>query len=184
MLDAGCGPGDLTFDILMPNLPSNFQRLVGVDVSNEMIDYARKTQIHPRLSFEQFDLCTKLEKQPLNSAEPFDHIFSFYTLMWISTCMKTCLESFYKLLIPNGDLFVLFNGNHPNYDVYKEQSLDKRWARYMFDVDKITPSTQNSKDPVKEFTDLLNKYGFIDCDVRIVSKNQTIDQSRLRGKSF
>lgn len=31
ILDAGCGPGDVTVDILMSYLPANFSRLVGVE---------------------------------------------------------------------------------------------------------------------------------------------------------
>lgn len=48
VLDAGCGTGDVTFDLLLPILPPNFERVVGVDISKEMIEYARETQLHPR----------------------------------------------------------------------------------------------------------------------------------------
>lgn len=124
ILDAGCGSGDVTVDILLPVLPKNFHRLVGIDISKQMIDYARKTQIHPKLSFEQFDLCTDLEKHPLTNLQQFDHIFSFYTFHRVPD--KTmCIKNFNKLLGTNGDLLLLFAGNHPIYDAYKEQSLDK-----------------------------------------------------------
>lgn len=62
IIDAGCGPGDVTVDILMPYLPANFIRLVGIDISKEMIGYARRTYVHPNLSFELFDLGKDLEK--------------------------------------------------------------------------------------------------------------------------
>lgn len=81
VLDAGCGSGDVTRE--WPILPSNFKRLVGVDISYKMLDYAKKTQIHPKLSFEYFDLNLELEKQALRSSEPFDHVFSFFCLMCI-----------------------------------------------------------------------------------------------------
>ncbi len=32
VLDAGCGSGDVTFNLLLPILPSNLDRVVGVDI--------------------------------------------------------------------------------------------------------------------------------------------------------
>lgn len=64
-LDAGCGPGNVTINILLPMLPVNFKRLVGIDVSKEMIAYARKTYTHPKVSYELFNLDLELEKQSL-----------------------------------------------------------------------------------------------------------------------
>lgn len=166
----------------MPILPTNFSRLVGIDISNEIIDYARKTQIYPKLSFEQFDLCTDLEKQPLSNTEPYDHIFSFFTLMWISTCFRTCIQTFYKLFVPNGDMLLLLSvGKHPLYDIYKEQSLNEKWAKYMEDVDKVILPFQYAKDSEKEFFDFLDENGFTDCDVRFRRKNftyESIDATR------
>lgn len=135
ILDAGCGPGDVTAGILMPTLPKNFSRLVGVDISSEMINYARKTWTHPKLLFEQFDTCADLEKQPFCNSQPFDHIFSFFLLMWVPNLRK-CIQNFYKLLVSKGDILLLFIGNHTVYDAYKEQSFDKKWAKYMQDVDE------------------------------------------------
>lgn len=181
VLDAGCGSGDVTVDILLPILPRNFHRLVGIDVSREMIDYARKTQINSKLSFEQFDLCIELEKQPLSSIKSFDHIFSFYTFHRVLD-KKMCIQNFHKLLSENGDMFLTFIGNHPLYDAYKEQSFDKRWASYMMDVDKIAPPYQHSENPCKEFRDLLNNHGFTNCVVRVFGKNFTFENTEtLRG---
>lgn len=76
VLNAGCGAGDVTVEILLPILPPNFKSLVGVDLSNQMIN-------HPKVQFERFDLAAEFENQPLNGIEPVDHNFSFYCLMWI-----------------------------------------------------------------------------------------------------
>lgn len=186
VLDAGCGSGDVTADILLPILPKQFQRLVGVDISYEMIEYARKTQTHPKLSFEQFDLCSNLEKQPLKCDGSFDHIFSFYTFHRVPD-KKLCIENFYKLLDANGDLLLMFAGNHPVYDVYKEQSVNSKWASYLSNVDQITPTYQNAKlkDPAKEFHDLLTECGFTHCDVRVNEKMMCFENiDMLRGILF
>lgn len=93
------GPGDVTAEVVLPFLPANFKRLVGADVSKEMVEFCRKTHKHPKLSFEQFNFDQELEKQPFSNVEPFDHIFSFYCLHFIQN-QKLCLQNFYKLLNP------------------------------------------------------------------------------------
>lgn len=106
VLDVGCGPGDVTAEVLLPFLPENFKRLVGADVSNEMVEFCRKTRKHPKLTFQQFNVDQELEKQAFASVEPFDHIFSFYCLHFIQN-QKLCLQNFYKLLNP-GTLFCAY----------------------------------------------------------------------------
>lgn len=131
VLDAGCGSGDVTYDVLLPFLPANFKRLVGVDISKEMIKFAQKTYTHPKLAFQEFNLDVAVEEQSLsNDAQTFDHIFSFFTLHWIQN-QKQCMENFYKLLNSGGDMLLMFLAHHPAYDVYMEQSLDPKWAPYM-----------------------------------------------------
>lgn len=180
VLDVGCGPGDVTIDILMSFLPADFSRLVGVDISKAMINYARETYAQPNLSFEQFDLSKDLEKQPFRNAEPFDHIFSFYVLMWTSH-LETCIQNFHKLLVPSGDMLLLYN-NYPVFDVYKVQSLEKRWAKYMSDVDQRRPPFQGSRQLRKDICALLSYHGFCDFDVKVRKRNiQHKNIASLRG---
>ncbi|KAJ6645467.1 Juvenile hormone acid O-methyltransferase [Pseudolycoriella hygida] len=168
-LDAGCGPGDITSDILSPFLPSNYKRLVGVDISKEMIGYARETVANPKLSFEEFDLSRNLEDQKFANSEPFDHLFSFYTLMWVSD-QKTCMRNFNKLLRPGGNMLLIFLGNHPVYDVYQEQSKNIKWAEYMTDVNQLISPYHSSEDPAKQLQTLLSECGFGKADIRIHNK--------------
>lgn len=188
VLDAGCGPGDVTVDILMPILPANFSRLVGVDISESMIDYARKAYVRPKLSFELFDLSKNLEAQTFRHTKPFDHIFSFYVIMWISN-LETCIRNFYKLLVPNGEILLITIGKYPVYDTFKEQSLNKRWAKYMTDFDDEMTPFSSTKYLNENSCDLLNKHGFTNCEVRIHRKNTTYKNvNAVRGalnfKSF
>lgn len=53
--------------------------ILGTDVSNDMIEYAKKRHnIKKRLEFEIFNIETK--ELPTKYVSEFDHIFSFYTL--------------------------------------------------------------------------------------------------------
>lgn len=80
-LDLGCGEGYTTANILLPKLPPNLTLLLGCDISEKMICFAKKTRRNPRLDFQQLDLmdsdaCRRISGQ-------FDHVFSFYCLHWI-----------------------------------------------------------------------------------------------------
>lgn len=183
VLDAGCGSGDVTFDLILPILPQNFERIVGIDISKEMIEYARKTYVHPKVSFELLNLDIGLEKQSLCGIEPFDHIVSTFCLMWVQN-QSTCMQNFYKLLKPGGDVLLLLLAKHPLYDAYKHQSQDNRWAKYMTNVDQIITPYQYSVDPEAEFRILMNECGFIDCDIRVVDRTYIFDSTeKLRSKN-
>lgn len=169
MLDVGCGSGDITMDIVLPILPEKFERLVGCDLSDDMVNYARDKHFHPRTSFEQFDLSVDLETQSTLKKESFDHITSFYCLMWVHN-QKTAIKNLYKLLKPGGDLLVAFVAQHPIYDFYKQQSRDIRWAQYMTDVDEFCSPYQHSQDPAEDFHECLLDSGFTDCIVQAREK--------------
>lgn len=182
MLDAGCGPGNITRDVILPFLPGTFERLVGVDISNEMINYARATQIHPKLSFELFNLDMELEKQPLNNIKPFDHIFSCYCMMYVKD-HNLCLRNFYKLLKPGGDTLLLLLTYTPIYDLYKQQSEDSRWSKYMHDVDNSKVPYQNSKNAEDEFRTILVNAGFTECDVKLHKKGFVFNSDAMHSKN-
>lgn len=183
VLDAGCGSGDVTYEVLLPFLPATIERVVGVDISKEMIEFARKKYVHPKLSFLEFNLDVELEKQSFKYVEPFDHIFSFYAIHWIRN-QKLCMQNFHKLLRPGGDMFLLFLGQHPAYDVYVEQSKDSRWAKYMTDAGQRMSPYHYSKDPAEELKRLLAECGFKECNVTAEKKfyNHTLES--LTSKIF
>lgn len=169
ILDIGCGSADVTIDYLLPILPENFERLVGVDISEDMVNFARQQYPNPRISFDKFDLNSDVEKQPFNATEPFDHITSFYCLHWIQN-QERAIQNMYKLLKPNGDLLVVFLAQNPIFEIYKQMSLSKKWSKYMTDVDLFISPYQNSKNPADQFGKLLNSMGFTEYSVEIREK--------------
>lgn len=169
LLDIGCGSGDVTIDFLLPILPANFQRLVGVDLSEEMVDFARQQYPHPRISFDKFDLGLDIEKQPFHTTEPFDHITSFYCLHWVQN-QERAVQNMYKLLKPDGDMLLVFLAQNPIFEIYKQMSLSKKWAKYMTDVDRFISPYQNSKNPADQFGKLLYSSGFTEYSVDIREK--------------
>lgn len=169
LLDIGCASGDVTIDLVLPILPANFELLIGCDLSNEMIEFARKKYIIPNVYFEQFNLAIDAEKQSLWTHEKFDHITSFYCLMWVHD-QKTAVQNFYKLLKARGDLLAVFLTHHPLYDIYKKQAKNQRWFEFMSDVDKVITPYQYSKDAENEFAKLLAESGFAEFKVELREK--------------
>lgn len=179
VLDAGCGPGDITYSILRPFLPSNFERLIGVDISDKMIDYARQTYAHPKLSFQHFNMDMELDEQPFkDNKQTFDHIFSSYCLMWISK-PKICLANFYKLLKPGGDILLLFTPRSPTRDIYKDQKENTEWAKYI--PHQLISPYHYWESPAVEFEKLLIEAGFQNCDVRMYDKGYNRSYEAMRS---
>lgn len=81
VMDIGCGPGDITTQILLPKLPESLRELVGTDLSPKMIKYAQIHHKHSRVSYDILDIGTKM--LPPAYYERFDHIFSIYCLNWV-----------------------------------------------------------------------------------------------------
>lgn len=81
VVDVGCGIGDVTCELLLPRIPKTAQKLVGVDFSADMVEFAQCKWRLPRVNFEKLDITT--ESVPPDLEEGFDHVFSFYCLHWV-----------------------------------------------------------------------------------------------------
>jgi juvenile hormone acid methyltransferase len=81
VLDVGCGSGDVTHDVLLPSLrcPS---RLVGVDVSPEMIEFAKANYKSDSMQFRCMDIGAV---DNIRNIFPrgFDKIYSSFCLHWV-----------------------------------------------------------------------------------------------------
>ncbi|XP_029664887.1 juvenile hormone acid O-methyltransferase-like [Formica exsecta] len=78
-MDVGCGPGDITKYILLPALNPNAV-IIGTDISEGAIEFAKKTYSNERLRFEVLDIQTR--SLPEKYISGFDYIFSFHALNW------------------------------------------------------------------------------------------------------
>lgn len=186
LLDIGCGSGDVTIDFILPILPVDFERLIGVDLSEQMVGYAREQYPHSKIAFERFDVSIDVDKQLLRNVEPVDHITSFYCLHWVQNQEKAA-QNIYKLLKPDGDCLLVFLAQNPIFDIYKQMSQSLKWAKYMHDVDRFISPYQYSKKPADEFGDLLYACGFTDYSVEIREKFfifEGVDLLKSRWTSF
>lgn len=90
LLDIGVGSGDVTMDFIYPLLPKTMKKLVGVDISEKMVQFCKKKYESEKVKFHQMDIgkdiFEDLEDQSyVNdiSREGFNVVVSFYTLHFV-----------------------------------------------------------------------------------------------------
>jgi juvenile hormone acid methyltransferase len=90
LLDIGCGSGDVLYEFVLPKIPIN-TKVVGVDISMEMIKYANKNYGNELLKFYKVDIeDTKIAPLQPNT---FNFVTSFYALHWIQN--QRLVEAFF-----------------------------------------------------------------------------------------
>ncbi|KAK4886611.1 hypothetical protein RN001_002882 [Aquatica leii] len=157
ILDIGCGAGDVINDLLLPRIPKNFEKLLGVDLSEDMVDFAKTRCSNPKVSFEQMNIAA--EDVPVDFEENFDHIFSFYCLHWVQDQRKA-MSNIFKMLKPGGDVLLTFLASNPIFEIYESLSKKGRWESYMENFKNYVSPYQYSEDPGKELEDILKEVGF------------------------
>ncbi|KAG4079368.1 hypothetical protein HA402_008060 [Bradysia odoriphaga] len=161
LIDVGCGGGGHTMDFVLPILPKNFDRLIGIDNSSEMIAYAQKTYSRPNIEFKTFDIVegdtTKLPQ--------VDHIISLYVFHLLPEHEKAVTNMF-NMLKPGGDFFLAYLRYFALYTAYELISRDPKWSKYIADVNDVIIPSYFSKYPESDLEQLLKKCGFKSVEVR------------------
>lgn len=181
VLDIGCGTGDVTIDYILPLMPNNYSRLVGADLSEQMIGYARETYETEKISFEKLDIGIGIDAMS-TEMEPFDHITSFYCLHWVQN-QKLATKNIYRLLRPTGDCLVAFLASNPIYEIYKLLAQNVKWRKYMQNLNRFISPYQYADNPVEECEKILYMAGFRDYSVTLKNKKFYYrEEETLRSK--
>ena len=126
VLDVGCGDGKITADFALA-LPQG--KVMGIDSSGEMIDYAQRTypaSRYPNLSFA----C--LDARSLNFEAEFDLVFSNAVLHWVDN-HPAFLKGASQALKSHGRLIVSCGGRGNAADVlrvFSDLVSQAPWHRY------------------------------------------------------
>ncbi|XP_011878407.1 PREDICTED: NADH dehydrogenase [ubiquinone] 1 alpha subcomplex assembly factor 5-like [Vollenhovia emeryi] len=179
-MDIGCGPGDVTKELLLPNLGSNAQ-IIGTDISESMIKYANKRfKDKKRLQFEVLDIQTK--HLPQKYISQFDHIFSSHTLHWCND-IQQAFKNIYQMLQPNGTVLLYIIASHDIYEVLRMLVQDIRFASYVLDSMKNISPFQESTNARKDLKELLKRVGFtvLHCSLREASYSENKLQNFLNS---
>lgn len=124
VLDIGCGPGNFTLEVLLPFLPPD-ATLIGCDISKVMIDFAKSSFNHPRLSFKEMDIeSTEIWKSW--KRESFSKIFSFTVFHWLSK-YRECAENMFALLKPGGEVYSMYFAENATLHAFNAVSNSHLW---------------------------------------------------------
>ncbi|XP_055613918.1 juvenile hormone acid O-methyltransferase isoform X1 [Uranotaenia lowii] len=169
LLDIGSGSGDVLIDFVLPLLPSDFSRVLGIDVSEKMVQYAAK--VHSDIPNLHFD-CGDIEKDVdtiVSKWGHFNYVISFYCLHWIKDQRKA-LSNIRNLLAEGGECLLVFLACNPIYDIFYELSRHPKWAPYMTNVEKFISPYQYSSNPTEDINKQLTHVGFSFHSVKVLDK--------------
>ncbi|XP_073826313.1 juvenile hormone acid O-methyltransferase-like isoform X2 [Musca autumnalis] len=157
----------------------NFQKLVCSDINLKMVNFAKQQYQHvEKLQFEVLDIGTR-EMLPDNLQHQFDHVVSFYALMWVQD-QRQVLENIFNLLRPtSGDCLLVFLASHPIYEAYRMTRAISKWSKYMYDVDTILMPYQDVEQPAEQYADLMSQVGFSKFEVELQQKLYTYENFEI-----
>lgn len=127
-LDIGCGDGKITA-LLANKVPQG--KVYGIDLSEEMIEFAQQNHRSENLSFHVMDA------NRLQFDFQFDFIFSNATFHWIKDHL-TVLKAVSQHMRPDGRLFINIaaRGNIPGIlDSWDKVSQFDKWKKYFTDFE-------------------------------------------------
>ncbi|XP_032665765.1 juvenile hormone acid O-methyltransferase-like isoform X2 [Odontomachus brunneus] len=157
-MDIGCGPGDVTRNIILPALHME-ATIIGTDISEDMIKYANKLyEDEKRLEFEILDIQTK--NLPDKYISEFDHVFSFHTLHWCDD-IRQALENIYHILRPGGTFLCAMVTSQNIFIILHKMAQDTRYASYVTKFNKFLTPFHNIPQPDKKMKKLLQSIGFV-----------------------
>eukprot|EP00095_Tigriopus_kingsejongensis_P002146 snap_masked-scaffold583_size130250-processed-gene-0.6 protein:Tk02146 transcript:snap_masked-scaffold583_size130250-processed-gene-0.6-mRNA-1 annotation:"AGAP005256-PA" len=131
ILDIGCGSGDVTSGFLAPSIPKERTKafnIVGVDISNEMVNHAKTNYGERNISFAQMDISQKIPTMTMTRR--FSKVFSFYCLHWIKD-HGIALHNIHRLMEFNGEAVLVFLAKNPIFAVYRKMARKPEWSSYM-----------------------------------------------------
>lgn len=155
-LDIGCGPGNFTCNYLLPLCPPSMRRLVSVDNSYPMIDYARREHGHPKIEHRMLDIAIDDEvSQFIETEGQFDRVYSFLTLHWIHD-KGAALRNVERLLTSGGECLIVFNPHPGPLQLSKAMMNSEQWKEYSDLLKKSGPEFPDTYDPTHLRNNLID----------------------------
>ncbi|XP_040068528.1 juvenile hormone acid O-methyltransferase-like [Ixodes scapularis] len=127
-LDLGCGPGNITRDVLLPECPP-CRRLVAVDSSEDMLRYARERFYHPKIVYDTLDIVSDDLSDFVGRYGLFDRVYALHLLNWLKD-QKQALKNIAKLMKPGGEAVFTFSASAPQMRFRKKLVGIPRWSKY------------------------------------------------------
>ena len=162
VLDIGCGDGKVTAEIAQ-KVPDG--SVLGIDISEEMIRFARRSFPAKRFSNLAFEV---MDAENLSFGGEFDVVFSNAALHWVIDHFPV-LKGIKKSLKPSGKILLQRGGrgNAAEIPEVPETVLeDERWSRYFTDF-----TTPHGFYGPEEYKVWLEKVGIAAVRVELIPKD-------------
>ncbi|EEC17873.1 acid methyltransferase, putative [Ixodes scapularis] len=127
-LDLGCGTGNVTRDVLLPRCPP-FRRIVAVDASTDMLEYARQHFAHPKISYDVLDILADNVSDFVERYGQFDRVYSLFCFNWVRDQEKA-LKNVAELMKPGGEAYFRFYAATPVMRFRQKLAKMERWCKY------------------------------------------------------
>ncbi|CAN7941719.1 unnamed protein product, partial [Ixodes hexagonus] len=128
VLDLGCGTGDITRDVLVPRcLPC--RRIVAVDVSEDMVEYARTNFPHPKISYDVLNIVGDETADFVKRYGQFDRVYSLFCFNWVKDQAKA-IKNVAEMMKPGGDVLFRFFAATPCMRFRRKLTTMERWKKY------------------------------------------------------
>ncbi|XP_076335112.1 juvenile hormone acid O-methyltransferase-like [Tachypleus tridentatus] len=173
VLDFGCGPGDVTKNILLKHCP-NFTKIIAIDVQPTFVEFAKKTFGHERIDYLVLDIT---EKTPAQWREMFDKVFAFFSLHYVGD-FKKFLNILHDVLKPGGYFLSLGIASAPAFSVWLEMSMTEEWKQYFIGIEKYIPVTHAIKNYCDQFRQLAEECGFVPIAITSSLESVTFDSEK------
>lgn len=142
-LDIGCGTGDVTRERILPRCPP-FRRLVAVDFSEKMLEYAREHFAHPLIEYKQLDIGLSVDDF-LADHGTFQRIYSLRVLHWVRDQQRAfCNIS--RLMVKGGECLLLFLGRCDTFEFIRRMAQLEAWQKYSGVFNDAVPKTHDMTD--------------------------------------
>ena len=162
ILDFACGTGYIT-EQLLNNLSNPEFKIIGVDISEKMIEEANKNILDPRGSFVLQDGLEFLEDEIDNF---YDAIFCGYALPYFRK--KHIVPQFFRVLKDKGTLHLILNSQgtlEGIKEIYMSTMKD-----YPFKLKKFMNIRSQLPKDEETFQILMEKYGFETVEIKTVNE--------------
>ncbi|XP_077535746.1 uncharacterized protein LOC144148019 [Haemaphysalis longicornis] len=127
-LDVGCGPGNFLQEHLLPRLRP-CRRVVAVDNSPYMLEYATRHCLEPEVTFDFMDIEQSDPQRILDTHDSFDRVFSFLTFHYVWDLPKA-YRNVYNLLKDEGECLILYFTRTAITDVFQRLHEMEEWSAY------------------------------------------------------
>ncbi|XP_037525583.1 juvenile hormone acid O-methyltransferase [Rhipicephalus sanguineus] len=143
-LDVGSGCGRVTLNVILPNVPDDVEKIVGVDICENMVSYARQNNSHPRIVYEKLDIRGDVSEF-LELYGPFDRIYGFNSLNRVKEQSKAW-NNMAKLLKPGGECLLFYSAWYSTPDVWRALALKERWSGFAEMWESLIPPSQDMRN--------------------------------------